>query len=356
MVVPAGASDYPECLRIGTEVFHALKKTLHEKGLSTAGGDEGGFAPDLESNRAALDFLLAAIESAGYAPGVDVSIAMDPATSELFNDGGYVLDFRVPLAVAGGDGRLLARPRRTASRSSRSRTAWTRRTGTAGSSSPSAWPRTGRSWSATTSSSPTPSGSARHRAGGGELDPDQGQPDRHPDRDPRGDPDRSRRRLHDGHLAPLRRNRGHDHRRPRRRHRRGPDQDRRPVALGPDRQVQPPAPHRRRAGRVADLPGASVFTHDRRWFPMAVAGESPSFRTRANPPAAQAAEDAVRSPGGTRQHDRTSCARKPGEVANAYVCRAMQHRDGGAEMASRVRWDRVGAALVLVCSGSWSPT
>jgi enolase len=92
MVVPAGASDYPECLRIGTEVFHALKKTLHEKGLSTAGGDEGGFAPDLESNRAALDFLLAAIESAGYAPGVDVSIAMDPATSELFNDGSYALD------------------------------------------------------------------------------------------------------------------------------------------------------------------------------------------------------------------------------------------------------------------------
>jgi len=92
MVVPAGASDFPECLRIGTEVFHALKKTLHEKGLSTAGGDEGGFAPDLESNQAALDFLLAAIESAGYAPGVDVMIAMDPATSELFNDGSYVLD------------------------------------------------------------------------------------------------------------------------------------------------------------------------------------------------------------------------------------------------------------------------
>ncbi len=92
MVVPAGAGDFATCLRMGTEVFHALKGTLHEKGLSTAGGDEGGFAPDLESNRAALDFLLAAIEAAGYAPGVDVSIAMDPATSELFNDGMYVLD------------------------------------------------------------------------------------------------------------------------------------------------------------------------------------------------------------------------------------------------------------------------
>jgi enolase 1/2/3 len=92
MVVPAGAGNYAECLRIGTEVFHALKGTLKKKGLSTAGGDEGGFAPDLESNRAALDFLIAAIEESGYAPGVDVMIALDPATSELFEDGSYVLE------------------------------------------------------------------------------------------------------------------------------------------------------------------------------------------------------------------------------------------------------------------------
>jgi enolase len=92
MVVPAGSEDYASCLKVGTEVFHALKSQLKDKGLSTAGGDEGGFAPDLESNRAALDFLIAAIEAAGYAPGVDVMIAMDPATSELFHDGAYVLD------------------------------------------------------------------------------------------------------------------------------------------------------------------------------------------------------------------------------------------------------------------------
>src|ERR671910_341152 len=92
MVVPAGAGSFSDCLRVGAEVFHALKKTLQEKGLSTAGGDEGGFAPDLESNRAALDFLIAAIEEAGYAPGSDVMIAMDPATSEVFNDGRYVLE------------------------------------------------------------------------------------------------------------------------------------------------------------------------------------------------------------------------------------------------------------------------
>jgi enolase len=92
MIVPAGAGSFSDCLRIGAEVFHALKKTLRQKGLSTAGGDEGGFAPDLESNRSALDFLIAAIESAGYAPGVDVMIAMDPATSEVFDSGKYVLE------------------------------------------------------------------------------------------------------------------------------------------------------------------------------------------------------------------------------------------------------------------------
>jgi enolase len=92
MVVPAGAPTYAACLRVGTEVYHALKKALKEKGLSTALGDEGGFAPDLESNRAALDFLIAAIEKAGYAPGDDVVIALDPATSEIYDGGKYVLE------------------------------------------------------------------------------------------------------------------------------------------------------------------------------------------------------------------------------------------------------------------------
>jgi enolase len=92
MVVPAGAESFPDCLRVGAEVFHALKRTLKHKGLSTAGGDEGGFAPDLESNRAALDYLIAAVEEAGYAPGVDVVIALDPATSELFSDDSYELE------------------------------------------------------------------------------------------------------------------------------------------------------------------------------------------------------------------------------------------------------------------------
>jgi enolase len=77
---------------MGAEVFHALKRTLSERGLSTAVGDEGGFAPDLDSNEAALEALLAGIHAAGYEPDRDVAIAMDPATSELHADGAYVLE------------------------------------------------------------------------------------------------------------------------------------------------------------------------------------------------------------------------------------------------------------------------
>src|SRR5271155_2135298 len=92
MVVPLGASTFSESLRIGAEVFHALKRTLHERGLSTAGGDEGGFAPDLASNEEALEMLIAGIQAAGYEPGVQVAIALDPAASELYRDGAYVLE------------------------------------------------------------------------------------------------------------------------------------------------------------------------------------------------------------------------------------------------------------------------
>jgi enolase len=91
MVVPAGASSFSECLRVGTEVFHALKKSLASAGHSTAVGDEGGFAPNLESNEAALQAVLAGVEAAGYEPGADVFIALDPATSEVFDNGAYAL-------------------------------------------------------------------------------------------------------------------------------------------------------------------------------------------------------------------------------------------------------------------------
>ncbi len=91
MVVPVGARSFAEGLRMGAEVFHALKRTLHDQGLSTAVGDEGGFAPDLDSNEAALRALVTGIEAAGVRPGDDVAIALDPATSEIFEGGDYEL-------------------------------------------------------------------------------------------------------------------------------------------------------------------------------------------------------------------------------------------------------------------------
>ncbi len=92
MVVPVGAPSFSEGLRMGTEVFHALKKTLHDKGLGGGVGDEGGFAPNLGSNEEALRYLVAAIEAAGYTAGDDVAIALDPATSEFFSGGVYDLE------------------------------------------------------------------------------------------------------------------------------------------------------------------------------------------------------------------------------------------------------------------------
>ncbi len=92
MVVPAGADSFSACLQMGVEVFHALKQSLASQGLSTAGGDEGGFAPNLASNEAALQAVLAGVEAAGYEPGADVFIALDPATSEVYEGGAYVLE------------------------------------------------------------------------------------------------------------------------------------------------------------------------------------------------------------------------------------------------------------------------
>jgi enolase len=92
MVVPVGATSFAEALRMGAETFHHLKQTLHARGLGTAVGDEGGFAPDLSSNEQALQVLIEAIGTAGYRAGEDVAIALDPAVSELQRDGAYVLE------------------------------------------------------------------------------------------------------------------------------------------------------------------------------------------------------------------------------------------------------------------------
>ncbi len=94
MIVPIGAGSFSEALRMGSEVFHTLKKLLREKGLVTAVGDEGGFAPNLGKNADALEFLVQAIEKAGYRPGEDIALALDVAASELFAKGAYGLDGR----------------------------------------------------------------------------------------------------------------------------------------------------------------------------------------------------------------------------------------------------------------------
>ncbi|MDQ7075295.1 MAG: phosphopyruvate hydratase [Gammaproteobacteria bacterium] len=91
MIVPVGAPSFKEALRYGTEVFHALKKVLSDKGLNTAVGDEGGFAPDLSSNEEAIEVILTAIKAAGYEPGKDIALGLDVASSEFFSDGVYDL-------------------------------------------------------------------------------------------------------------------------------------------------------------------------------------------------------------------------------------------------------------------------
>ncbi|HLG61610.1 MAG TPA: phosphopyruvate hydratase [Ktedonosporobacter sp.] len=91
MVLPVGAATFREALRMGAEVYQGLKKVLHDKHLNTNVGDEGGFAPSLKSNREALELIVAAIETAGYKPGVDVFLGMDPAATELYHNGKYEL-------------------------------------------------------------------------------------------------------------------------------------------------------------------------------------------------------------------------------------------------------------------------
>jgi enolase len=99
MIMPVGAASFSEALRWGVETYHALAGVLKKRGLSTSVGDEGGFAPNLGSNEEAVQVLVQAIESTGRAPGTDVAIAMDPATSEFYRDGAYVL---------AGEGRTLS--------------------------------------------------------------------------------------------------------------------------------------------------------------------------------------------------------------------------------------------------------
>ena len=213
--MPAGAPSFAEALRMGAEVFHALKGTLKERGLGTTVGDEGGFAPDLESNEAALEVLVDGIEAAGYEPGEDVFIALDPATSELYAT-------TAPTSSSTRAGRCRAEELAAYWAGICDRypvvsiedgmdeedwDGWKRAHRAARRRLPARRRRPLRHQPRAPA--------ARDRGGRRQLDPGQGEPDRHADRDARGDRDRPRRRLHGGHLASLRRDRGHDDRRPR---------------------------------------------------------------------------------------------------------------------------------------------
>ncbi|MCK4509365.1 MAG: phosphopyruvate hydratase, partial [Desulfuromonadales bacterium] len=103
MIMPTGADSFKEALRMGAEIFHALKKVLKDKGYNTAVGDEGGFAPDLKSNEEALEVIMEAIKAAGYKPGDDVLLALDVAASELYKDGQYVLENEVQKEKSAAD-------------------------------------------------------------------------------------------------------------------------------------------------------------------------------------------------------------------------------------------------------------
>ena len=133
MIMPVGAATLADAVRMGAEIFHTLKKGLHDAGHNTNVGDEGGFAPNLKSADEALGFITKAVEKAGYRPGEDVIFALDPASTEFFKDGKYHLEGEGKVLDADGHGPLLRRSGQPLSRSSRSRMAAPRTTGKPGS-------------------------------------------------------------------------------------------------------------------------------------------------------------------------------------------------------------------------------
>ncbi len=256
MVMPVGAPTFKKALRWCAEIYQTLKGILHKKGLSTAIGDEGGFAPSLKSNEEAVEIILEAIEAAGYKPGKEVALAIDAAASEMWqkDKNGYVFwksdkgsvrkasDMvafwkgwveRYPIisvedGLAEGDWEGWTQLHEGARRARADR---------------------GRRHLRHQSEVPR----ARHRGGGGQRHPHQAEPDRDADRDDGGHRAGVVGGLAVGGVAPLGRDRGHVHRRPGGGVGLRPDQDRRPGALGAGRQVQSPTAHRRGARRRRPL-------------------------------------------------------------------------------------------------------
>ena len=249
MIRPVGAPSLKEAVRMGAEVFHNLKKVLHNRGLSTAVGDEGGFAPALNGTEDALDSIIEAIKAAGYKPGRkceggDVAIGMDCASSEFYKDGVY--DYT---KFEGEKG---------AKRSSKEQVEYLKGLvakypidSIEDGMSENDW----EGWRQMPARRRRPVRNERgfpaqgHRDGLHQLDPHQGEPDRFADRDARRYRDGAPCGVYDRYVAPFGRDRGFDDRRHRRGDQFGSDQDRFHVAFGPYGQVQ----HRGGAGRERHL-------------------------------------------------------------------------------------------------------
>ena len=248
MIMPVGAATCAEAVRMGSEIFHTLPRASRTRATRTNVGDEGGFAPNLKSAEEALAFIMKSIEGAGYKPGEDVALALDCAATEFFKGGKYQMEGEGKSLDAGGMTKylanLVARFPIVSIEDGMAEDDW-------------------QGWKALTEAlggkcqlvgddlfvTNTERLAPGHRAADRQLDPGQGQPDRLADRDPRRGRHGAARRLHGRDLAPLRRDRGHHHRRHRGCHQRRADQDRLAVALRPHRQVQPADPHRGGAGR-----------------------------------------------------------------------------------------------------------
>ena len=255
MVMPLGAASFGDALRIGAEIFHTLRGILKKKGYATGVGDEGGFAPSLKSNREALDLVLEAIAQAGFKAGENVFLALDVAASELWVDDDKRYEFKKSGEKARTADEMVALyedwVRQYPIVSIEDGLAegdwdgWKTLTTALGGARPDRRRRPLRHQPRDPE--------ARHRREGRQLDPGEAQSDRHRDRNARRRGHGARRRLHQRHLAPLGRDRRHDHRRSRRRHRRRADQDRLGQPHRSRRQVQPAAAHRRSARRVRQV-------------------------------------------------------------------------------------------------------
>ena len=252
MIQPWGFDDFPGAMRACVEIYHALKGVLHDKGLSTAVGDEGGFAPDLKSTRKPSRSSRRASKKAGYKFGEQIFIALDPATSELWNEAekkgkeGYCFFSSDPERIVSSEEMADTWAQWCQKYPIRSIEDGLAENDWDGWKHPHQQARRqgpARRRRPVRHQQEVPPEGHRHRLR--QLDPRQGQPDRHAQRDLRRRRTRHAKRLLRRAQPPLGRDRGRHHRRHRRRHQLRPDQDRRPLPLRPQRQVQPAHPHRR---------------------------------------------------------------------------------------------------------------